>query len=177
MLEEQPVAYANVALLSKADSTIISGTITDEDGPFSISSDDDGILMVAMLGYETIYLSPSEDMHIELKEDSAMLEGAVSVGMMVKTRATATSMVTEVKGTVLGSSGSVLEMLGKVPGMISRGDELEVLGKGSLDKPLTVIAQNYSASAVKMIVLTGGTAILAEGSPERRKQVKKPTDR
>ena len=46
---------------------------------------------------------------------------------------------------------------------------IKVLGKGVLDKPLTVIAQNYSASAVKMIVLTGGTAILAEGSPERRK--------
>lgn len=127
----EPVAYANVALLSKADSTIISGTITDEDGTFSISSDEDGILMVAMLGYETIYLSPSEDMHIELKEDSAMLEGAVSTGMMVKTRVTAGSMVTEIQGTVLGSSGSVLEMLGKVPGMMAKGDELEVLGKGS----------------------------------------------
>jgi len=46
---------------------------------------------------------------------------------------------------------------------------IKVLGKGTLDKPLTVIAQSFSASAVKMIVLTGGTAILAEGSPERRK--------
>ncbi len=46
---------------------------------------------------------------------------------------------------------------------------VKILGKGVVDKPLTVIAQNYSASAVKMIVLTGGKAILAEGSPERRK--------
>jgi len=127
----EPVAYANVALLSKADSTIISGTVTDEDGTFSITSDEDGILMVAMLGYETMYLTPSEDMHIELKEDSAMLEGAVSTGMMIKTRVTAGSMVTDIQGTVLGSPGSVLEMLGKVPGMMSKGDELEVLGKGS----------------------------------------------
>jgi len=127
----EPVPYANVAMLSKGDSTIVSGTVTGEDGTFSIASEEDRILMVAMLGYETMYLTPSENMTVKLKEDSAMLEGAVSVGMMVKTRATATSMVTEVKGTVLGSSGSVLEMLGKVPGMISRGDELEVLGKGS----------------------------------------------
>lgn len=126
----EPVAYANVALLSKADSTIVSGTITDEDGVFTIASDEDGILMVAMLGYETMYLTPSEDMHIELKEDPAMLEGAVSTGMMIKTRVSAGSMVTDIQGTVLGSSGSVLEMLGKVPGMMSKGDELEVLGKG-----------------------------------------------
>ena len=129
--DNEPVAYANVALLSKADSTIVSGTVTDEDGTFSIASEEDRILMVAMLGYETIYLTPSENMTIILKEDPALLEGAVSTGMMVKTRVTATSMVTDIQGTVLGSSGTVLEMLGKVPGMISTGGELEVLGKGS----------------------------------------------
>ena len=127
----EPVAYANVALLSKADSTLVSGTITADDGTFAIAADDDGILMVAMLGYETVYLTPSEDMQVVLKESSAMLEGSVSTGMMVKTRVTATSMVTEIQGTVLGSSGTVLEMLGKVPGMMANGDELEVLGKGS----------------------------------------------
>ena len=52
--DNEPVAYANVALLSKADSTIVSGTVTDEDGTFSIASEEDRILMVAMLGYETI---------------------------------------------------------------------------------------------------------------------------
>ena len=126
-----PVAYANVALLAKADSTVTSGTITAEDGAFTIPSAEDGILMVSMLGYETMYLTPSEDMTIILKEDSTMLEGAVSTGMMVKTRVTANSMVTEIQGTVLGNSGTVLEMLGKVPGMISKGNELEVIGKGA----------------------------------------------
>ena len=130
-VENNPVAYANVALLSKVDSTIVSGTITGEDGTFAIAADDDGILMVAMLGYETMYIMPSEGMTVTLKEDSTMLDGAVSTGMMVKTKVTANSMVTEIHGTVLGNSGTVLEMLGKVPGMISKGDELEVLGKGS----------------------------------------------
>ena len=127
----EPVAYANVVLLSKADSTVVSGAVTDESGAYSIQTDEDGILMVAMLGYETVYLTPSEDMQVVLKESSAMLEGSVSTGMMVKTRVTATSMVTEIQGTVLGSSGTVLEMLGKVPGMMANGDELEVLGKGA----------------------------------------------
>ena len=130
-VENRPVAYANVALLSKADSTVVSGTITGDDGTFAIAADDDGILMVAMLGYETMYIMPSEGMTVTLKEDSTMLEGAVSTGMMVKTKVTANSMMTEIQGTVLGNSGTVLEMLGKVPGMISKGDELEVLGKGS----------------------------------------------
>jgi ribosomal protein L15 len=46
---------------------------------------------------------------------------------------------------------------------------IKILGRGRLNKPLTVIAQNFSASAVKMVVLTGGSAILAEGAPKRRK--------
>ena len=127
----EPVAYANVVLLSKTDSTVVSGAVTDESGAYSLHTDEDGILMVSMLGYETVYLTPSEDMDVVLKEDSAMLDGAVSTGMMVKTRVTATSMVTEIQGTVLGNSGSVMEMLSKVPGMMANGDELEVLGKGS----------------------------------------------
>ncbi len=45
---------------------------------------------------------------------------------------------------------------------------VKILGRGVLDKPLNVVAQNFSASAIKMILLTGGSAILAEGSPERR---------
>ena len=53
-VENNPVAYANVALLSKADSTVVNGTITGEDGTFAIAADDEGILMVAMLGYETM---------------------------------------------------------------------------------------------------------------------------
>ena len=44
---------------------------------------------------------------------------------------------------------------------------VKVLARGRLDKPLTVMAQGFSASAVKMIVLTGGKAILTEGAPER----------
>jgi hypothetical protein len=40
---------------------------------------------------------------------------------------------------------------------------VKVLARGVIDKPLTVRAQGFSANAVKMITLTGGTAIL-EGS-------------
>lgn len=44
---------------------------------------------------------------------------------------------------------------------------VKILARGRLDKSLTVIAQGFSASAVKMIVLTGGRAVLTEGAVER----------
>ena len=127
----EPVAYANVVLLSREDSTVVSGTITDESGSYILPTDEDGILMVAMMGYMTMYAEPSEDGNIRLQEDASVLEGAVATGMMVKTRITSNSMVTDIQGTVLGTSGSVLEMLGKVPGMMAKGNELEVIGKGA----------------------------------------------
>ena len=39
---------------------------------------------------------------------------------------------------------------------------VKILARGSLNKPLTVIAQDFSTSAVKMITLTGGHAMLVE---------------
>ncbi len=53
----------------------------------------------------------------------------------------------------------------KEKGLISQKvGHVKILGRGMLDKPLIVMAQNFSASAVKMIVLTGGSAILVEGA-------------
>jgi ribosomal protein L15 len=48
----------------------------------------------------------------------------------------------------------------KERGLISKKtDFVKVLGRGLLDKQLIVEAQDFSADAVKMIVLTGGHAI------------------
>ena len=69
-----PVAYANVALLSKADSTVLSGAVTGEDGTFNIVTNErDGILMVAMLGYQTQYMAPAEGAVVRLSPDAALL--------------------------------------------------------------------------------------------------------
>ena len=73
----EPVAYANVAVLSKADSTVVCGAVTAEDGSFNIvTSETDGIMMVAMMGYKTVYLAPVDGAVVTLPTDTEMLEGA-----------------------------------------------------------------------------------------------------
>ena len=55
----EPIAYANVAVLSKADSTVVCGVTTKEDGSFTIvTQETDGIMMVSILGYKTLYMAP-----------------------------------------------------------------------------------------------------------------------
>ncbi|MBP5637729.1 MAG: TonB-dependent receptor [Bacteroidales bacterium] len=128
----EPVAYANVAVLSKADSTVVCGTVTAEDGTFYIStSETDGIMMVAMLGYKTVYITPENNAVITLLDDTMMLEGAVATAIMPKTKLTGEGLQTNVHGSVLENAGSASDVLAKTPGLIKGQDGLEVIGKGS----------------------------------------------
>ena len=128
----EPVAYANVAILSQADSTVVCGVVTEEDGTFNIvTRETDGIMMVAMLGYQTVYLAPVNDALITLAEDSQMLQSAVASAVMPKTKLTGEGLQTNVRGSVLENVGSANDVLAKTPGIIKGSNGLEVIGKGS----------------------------------------------
>ncbi len=128
----EPVAYANVAVLSKADSTMVCGAVTEEDGTFNIvTSETDGIMMVAMLGYKTVYLSPVDGMIITLADDTAMLEGAVATAIMPKTQLTGEGLQTNVRGSVLENLGNANDVLARTPGLVKGQNGLEVIGKGA----------------------------------------------
>jgi hypothetical protein len=66
-----------------------------------------------------------------MEEDQPLLSEIIVKGQMPKTKLTGNSMVTTIQGTVLGHSGTAKEMLAKVPGMTLKGEDLEVLGKGT----------------------------------------------
>ena len=126
-----PVAYANVAVLSKADSTVVCGTVTEEDGTFNIiTNETDGIMMVAMLGYKTVYLVPVNGV-ITLVEDTSMLQSAVATAIMPKTKITGEGLQTGVRGSVLENVGSANDVLAKTPGIMKGQNGLEVIGKGA----------------------------------------------
>ena len=128
----EPVAYANVAVLSKTDSTVLCGVVTEEDGTFNIVTDEtDGIMMVAMLGYKTVYLAPVDGAVITLSDDTQTLEGAVASAVMPKTKLTGEGLQTNVRGSVLENAGSANDVLAKTPGLIKSQNGLEVIGKGS----------------------------------------------
>ena len=128
----EPVAYANVAVLSKADSSVVCGVVTGEDGTFNIvTKETDGIMMVAMLGYKTVYMAPVDGAVITLADDTAMLEGATIQAVMPKTKLTGEGLQTNVRGSVLENVGSAKDVLAKTPGLIKGQNGLEVIGKGS----------------------------------------------
>ncbi len=129
----EPLPFVSVALLT-ADSTYIQGATSDVDGYFQIMTTDACcILRFSYIGYRTKYVNVngSEIGTIQMEEDQAMLSEIVVKGQMPKTKLTGNSMITTIQGTILGQSGTAKEMLAKVPGMTLKGEDLEVLGKGT----------------------------------------------
>ena len=125
--------FVNVVLLSLPDSLIVTGTMTDEQGQFVMTSDlDGGVVQLSSLGYKTLHLPVGEidGQVVRMSEDSRFLDEAVVRAVMPKTKLTGNSMITTIQGTVLSNSGTAHEILSKVPGMTQRDDELEVIGKG-----------------------------------------------
>ena len=55
----QPVAYVNVLLMKAQDSTIVSGSTTDDHGIFKLNNVQSGsyVLKASFIGYQDIYLS------------------------------------------------------------------------------------------------------------------------
>ena len=128
-----PLPFVSVALLT-ADSAYVQGATSDVDGFFQIKvSETCCILRFSYIGYRTKYVDVkgSEIGTIQMEEDQAMLSEIVVKGQMPKTKLTGNSMITTIQGTVLGNSGTAKEMLAKVPGMTLKGEDLEVLGKGT----------------------------------------------
>ena len=57
-----PIPFVNVVLLSKSDSTFITGVITNKEGVFGLKNHKkDGILKFSCIGYQTIYRSCCEN--------------------------------------------------------------------------------------------------------------------
>ena len=115
----EPVPYANVAVLSRADSSVVCGAVTQDDGTFNIvTNETDGIMMVVMMGYQTQYLTPVDGIVITLLEDTQLLEGAAISVVMPKTKLTGEGIQTNVRGSVLENLGDANDVLSKTPGIV-----------------------------------------------------------
>ena len=78
-----PIPYANIALLTQSDSVFINGTVSDEQGRFSLDSKDirSGIVRISSVGYSTIYKPLSTDLGtIVLTADTQLLQEIVIKG-------------------------------------------------------------------------------------------------
>ena len=135
----QPMPFANVVLVNRADSSFIAGAVTKDDGTFSIDTyKKDGLLKVSCIGYMTRYIdartgiaNPLELGDIQMQPDTQMLGEVVVKGQMPTHKMTTEGVLTTVENTLLSKAGTANDVLQQLPGVQKKGDGIEVFGKGT----------------------------------------------
>mgnify|MGYP003310141684 CR=1 FL=1 len=147
-----PLAYANV-MLQKADSTYISGVMTDTLGMFVLESDPQAaMIQVSFIGYESYHapITGSDFGLIRMIPDTELLERSVVKGYLPKTVIKGDAFVTPIENSVLAEAGSANDVLSKLPGVIAKDGGYEVIGYTG-DNPIVTIPSTYKSLPVLTI--------------------------
>ena len=129
-----PVAYANIAVLNPADSTLLGGGVSNESGYFAIPYEQPVVLArISYVGYKTVYRLCSQPKAgtIRMRPDNYVIQGVVVQGERPKVQLQGNSLVMNVEGTVMERLGTAEDVLSRVPTISKKGDSYEILGKGA----------------------------------------------
>ena len=136
----EAIFFATIVLYQSADSTMVSVESTDDKGRFSLNGIKDGkyFLSASLLGYEditldNILLPGAEKETIRLKMISATTTlSTVEVNAKVPLlEQHADKLIVNVADNITNTSGSLLDVMKKVPGMVVVNDRLSLAGAGS----------------------------------------------
>ena len=126
IIDEQglPLAYANIAILNPADSTLLGGGVSNESGYFAILYEQDKVLArISYVGYKTIFkiCNQPEVGTIRLQPDNYTLNAVTVKGQRQLYTSTDKGLLISILGTPLEHFGSASDMLTHLPLMMSDG--------------------------------------------------------
>ena len=150
---KRPLSYVSVVLKSESDSTFISGTMTNEEGRYTLSSILPGnyILEASYIGYQTKYTSAlvgklSEYLDlgvVELEETITSLNEVIITGKQDAVAETLEKKTFSVAEGINQRGGSLLQVMQNLPG-ITVSDEGTVQLRGS-DKVVVLVDGKQTA--------------------------------
>lgn len=130
----RPIEFANVALLSPKDSSMINGGVTNVDGYFVIPCDAQKVIArVSYVGYKTFqqpYSSPSIGT-IRLITDHISLKGVTVKAQRPQYKMAKGGMTIDVENSVLSKMGNAYDVLGQLPRVSVNGNRVNVFAKGT----------------------------------------------
>jgi len=134
------IFFSTVALYNASDSTLIKGESTDDNGKYTFKKIEAGnyYVIATMLGYEEEMLDAidvtTDDLKLSaivLKDDQNLLETVEIVDKLPLMEQRADKLIVNVEGNISNTSGSLLDVMKKVPGMLVINDRLSMAGSGS----------------------------------------------
>ena len=130
----QPVAYANIALLSPQDSTLITGGVSNESGFFVIPCETQPVLArISFVGYKTIYkqYNTKELGTIRMQPETMTLEGVVVKGEIPQYKMTTGGMTVDIENSLLKDVGTADDVLSMLPQVQGNDGNFTVFAKGT----------------------------------------------
>ncbi len=128
-----PIAFANVAVLNPADSTVLSGGVSNEAGQFVVPYEQERILArISSFGYKTIYQTcTQEDMGaIVLQQENYTINGIVVKGKMAPFKMAAGGISVDVAHSLLRDVGTADDLLSMLPMLQTHDGKFTVIAKG-----------------------------------------------
>ena len=128
----QPIEFANVALYAMPDSSLITGTITDKNGEFSLTANDieNAFLKISFIGYETQIVPAISGQTIVLKAENTILGEVIVKGNLPKIQLKNDALVATVQNSVLSKAGTANDVLKRLPMLTGDDGVFSVFGKG-----------------------------------------------
>ncbi|RRD02919.1 TonB-dependent receptor domain-containing protein [Prevotella sp. OH937_COT-195] len=131
----QPVVYANVALLSPKDSSFVNGGVSNANGDFVIPCALREILVkVSCIGYRTIYrMATAENIGtLKLADESYRIKGVVVKGERPQYKMTDGGLTVDVEHSLLSQMGTACDVLSQLPRVkVSDDGNVSVFAKGT----------------------------------------------
>ena len=136
IIDEQglPVAYANVAVLNPADSTLLCGGVSNESGFFIIPIDQANILArISYVGYKTIFMqcNNTELGTIRIMPETMTLKGVVVKGEIPQYKMTSGGMTVDIQNSLLKDVGTADDVLSMLPQVQGSDGNFTVFAKGT----------------------------------------------
>lgn len=137
-----PVSFATAALISAVDSTLVKGSLTDDNGAYIIENVAPGIykVMASYLGYDNVLsdafeLKPENrgaTIDINFLQKGIVLDAAVITAKRPFLEQKSDRLVVNVANSAVAAGGTAMEILQKVPGVVVTQEKVTLGGSQNL---------------------------------------------
>ncbi len=136
---KEPLTQTTVQLLRAKDSTFVAGTISNNDGNFSVKANDDGryIVRITSIGYKTVikHFNITNSSNVDLGKvvlgsNAVMLKGATIVGQAAKVTLKEDTFIYNSAAYRTPEGSTIEELVKRLPGaQISDDGKITINGK------------------------------------------------
>ncbi len=132
--QSKPMAFTNVVLLNRADSAFIAGSVTGDDGTFTIVTDcTDCLLKVSSVGYVTKFVDARQGSvgDIQMQAETHTVGEVVVKGERPQYKMMTGGMTVEIQNSLLKDVGTADDVLSMLPNVEGEDGKFTVFAKGT----------------------------------------------